>query len=215
MTKKTTQPKSPKLPKPPPEAEATAGLEQDDDAMSEGEADTLGQPEAKGGRPTKYRAEFAKVAGKMCEMGATDMDLAEALGVSTRTIWRWLVQHPEFCRAAKLGKDEADQRVERAFYQRCIGYSHHAEKIMQNAGVVIRAGYIEHVPPDPGAALNWLANRQPDKWRKAPEGDGGNGTLTIQLVDHSGAPQKPPANMEKKHAPTLERMRTQQRGRVQ
>ena len=42
MTKKTWRAKGPKLPKSQAEAEGTPGLEQDDDAMPEGEADSAG-----------------------------------------------------------------------------------------------------------------------------------------------------------------------------
>ncbi len=35
-----------------------------------------------GGRPTAYKPEFCDIARKMCELGATDDDLAEAIGVS-------------------------------------------------------------------------------------------------------------------------------------
>jgi len=50
----------------------------------------------KGGRPTKYKPEFAKVAAQMCKLGVTDADLAAAFDVTTVTVWNWQARHPEF-----------------------------------------------------------------------------------------------------------------------
>ena len=101
----------------------------------------------------------------MCQLGATDSDLAEALGLSTRTIWRWRSTYGEFCHALKVGKGPTDDRVERSLYQRAVGYSYNAVKVMQNNGEPVYAEYVEHVPPDPGAAKLWLTNRRPEEWR--------------------------------------------------
>src|SRR5262249_51699944 len=49
------------------------------------------------GRPPTYKPSFPKQAKKVCELGAIDADLADAFAVTTRTIWRWMVQHRDFC----------------------------------------------------------------------------------------------------------------------
>ena len=54
--------------------------------------------------------------------GATDQELAEAFGVSKRTILRWKNEHPSFAEAYQRGKDVADAKVKKALYQRAIGY---------------------------------------------------------------------------------------------
>jgi hypothetical protein len=36
---------------------------------------------------------------------------------------------------------------------------------MQHNGEPIYAEYVEHVPPDPGAAKFWLTNRRGEEWR--------------------------------------------------
>lgn len=117
------------------------------------------------GRPTKYRAEFAKQAEKFCRLGATDFDLADFFEVDTATIWRWRSQNAAFCNACKAGKAEADDRVERSLYERAVGYSFHSEKIFHYQGEIIRAECVEHIPPDPGACGRWLAARRPEQWR--------------------------------------------------
>lgn len=119
------------------------------------------------GRPPDYRAEFAEQAAKLCILGATDMELADFFGVDVRTIYRWKLDHDEFCQAVRAGKEACDDRVERSFYNRSVGYTYDAVKIFMPAGAAepIYAPYREHVPPDPGAALNWLKNRRPETWR--------------------------------------------------
>lgn len=123
------------------------------------------------GRPTKYKAEFAKVSETMCKMGATDADLADAFGVNTSTIWRWQAAHPEFCNALKAGKEIADERVERALYQRAIGYEMDTVKIFMPSGAEepVYAPYREKIAPDTTAMIFWLKNRKSDEWRDKQE----------------------------------------------
>lgn len=120
-----------------------------------------------GGRPTKYKAEYAIQAAKLCALGATNAHLADFFSVSTRTIDRWQAEHIEFNTSVKEAKETADARVERGLYQRAVGYSHDAVKIFMPAGATepVYANYREQLPPDPSSAIFWLKNRRPDEWR--------------------------------------------------
>lgn len=124
-----------------------------------------------GGRPSKYTEEFAVQAVKLCELGATDKDLADFFGVNLRTIGRWAAEHVEFCRALKVGKSEADDRVERSLFHRANGYTHEAVKIFMPAGAAapVYAKFQEHIPPDTTACIFWLKNRRPELWRDKTE----------------------------------------------
>lgn len=117
------------------------------------------------GRPTSYRDEFAKQAERLCELGATDIELADFFEVDVRTIYRWKHENDEFCQAVKVGKDVCDDRVERSLYQRAVGYTFESEKVFQFQGQIVRADTREHIPPDAGAAMNWLKNRRGEQWR--------------------------------------------------
>ena len=94
------------------------------------------------------------------------------LGVTERTLLNWKKDHPEFLEALKLGKENADDRVERSLYNRAVGYSFESVKVFQFQGAIIEAPITEHVPPDTTAGIFWLKNRRPDLWRdvKAIEG---------------------------------------------
>lgn len=133
----------------------------------------------KNGRPPDFEKKFIGQAEKLCILGATDYELADFFGVSTRTIYRWKNTHEEFCQAVKVGKDKSDERVERALFNRAVGYSYESEKVFQFQGEIVRAATIEHVPPDPAAAFNWLKNRRPEQWRDKTE----------QVVRHEHANQ--------------------------
>lgn len=107
----------------------------------------------------------------MCQLGATDRDLAEFFEVTTITIWRWQAQHPEFHTSLNRGKEASDDRVERSLYSRATGYTFDSEKVFNNDGVITRVKIIEHVPPDVTACIFWLKNRRPAEWRDKTDHD--------------------------------------------
>lgn len=139
------------------------------------------------GRPTDYRPEFASQAEKLCrKFGAVDTDLAEYFEVSVRTIHRWKHDHEDFCHALK-SKRFADERVERALYERAIGYSHPEDKIFNNNGEEMIVETTKHYPPDTGACVVWLANRNPERWKKDPESiQAPSAPVTINLINPNG-----------------------------
>ena len=122
------------------------------------------------GRPSPYKPDFARIAERLCRNGATDIEVADILGISVRTFYRWCLLHDEFTAAVRVGKDAADDRVERALYQRAVGYDYTAEKIVtpKGGGPVVMP-YTMHVPADVRAALHWLAIRRPKPWARLPE----------------------------------------------
>jgi hypothetical protein len=117
-----------------------------------------------GGRPTAFKPEYCRQAEKLCRLGATDKELADFFGVVEQTINNWK-DIPEFLESLKKGKDLSDANVADRLYKRAMGYSHRAVKIFNDNGEPMRVDYIEHYPPDTTAAIFWLKNRQPKKWR--------------------------------------------------
>lgn len=138
------------------------------------------------GRPSKYKPEFVDQVKLLAENGATTAEIAEFFEVSSPTIRLWCAQNKDFLSALKAGKKIADDRVERSLYERAVGYSYDALKIMSYEGEVITQPYVEHVPPDTTAAIFWLKNRRPEKWRDRKELTGADGApLKIQVVRFS------------------------------
>jgi hypothetical protein len=71
--------------------------------------------------------------------------LAELFDVSLSAIQKWKRQREDFRNALKVGKAEADNRVERSLYERANGYNYEAIKIFMpaNRSNPVYAPYIE------------------------------------------------------------------------
>lgn len=133
-------------------------------------------------RPTKYKEEYNEQAYKLCLLGATDTELANFFEVSEQTLNTWKKDHPEFLESIKRGKSIADANVASKLYHRAIGYQHPEDKIFNNNGEEMIVPTIKHYAPDPTAAIFWLKNRQPAKWRDKQEIESKNdSTITIKL----------------------------------
>ncbi len=124
---------------------------------------------AQRGRPSSYKPEYAEQARKLCELGATDADLAEFFEVHVATIYRWAAKKGEFCEALKVGKEVADDRVERSLYHRAVGYSHPDMHVSSYLGDVKLTPITKHYPPDTTAMIFWLKNRRRADWRDKQE----------------------------------------------
>lgn len=125
-------------------------------------------------RPEKYKSEYVNQAAVACRLGATDLDLADMFEVSIRTINYWKANYEEFAEAVKLGKEPADNRVERSLFMRAVGYSHEEDDIRtvssgNGCSEIVITPTIKHYPPDTAACIFWLKNRRPDQWRANPE----------------------------------------------
>jgi hypothetical protein len=130
-----------------------------------------------GGRPTKYKEEYAEQARKLCALGATDAQLADFFEVSISTINLWKVVHPEFSASINAPKEVADSRVEQSLYRRAMGYEHDEVDIRVVNGEIVETPIRKYYPPDTTAMIFWLKNRKPAEWRetKAVELTGANG----------------------------------------
>jgi hypothetical protein len=122
------------------------------------------------GRPTSYQLEYAEQATKLCLLGATDDEIADFFGVHRATIYRWKLDHQDFCDAIKAAKDVADERVERSLYQMATGFDFTEEqaikvKVDQYKEHVEVVEVRKHMPAQTPAAIFWLKNRRRGEWR--------------------------------------------------
>jgi hypothetical protein len=145
------------------------------------------------GRPSEFKPEYVMQAQKLCELGATDPELADFFSVHPGTIARWKIEYPAFCEATKIGKAPTDDRVERRLYERAIGYTwieQQAIKVKTGEDVEeVQIVEVERrVPPDTTAAIFWLKNRRRTEWRDVHqiEGQGGAAFVGIQIVTRDG-----------------------------
>ncbi|WP_294591612.1 helix-turn-helix domain-containing protein [uncultured Bacteroides sp.] len=124
------------------------------------------------GRKSSFKEEYIQLAENYALLGATDDEMADFFGVSKQTLNKWKKDYPEFLDSLKKGKSIADANVASRLYNRAIGYDCKATKFATAEGKITDSKeYIEHYPPDTTAAIFWLKNRQPEKWRDKKELD--------------------------------------------
>jgi len=129
-------------------------------------------------------------AWSMAAMGATNEEIASAMGISKRTIIRWAKEHESFGKALAEGKGVSDAKVIRSLYQRATGYDYTEEKkIVEydkegNVKPVKVEKTTKHVPPDVAAQCFWLKNRQRQNWQDRPQyylQDGGDNDTEVHI----------------------------------
>jgi hypothetical protein len=116
------------------------------------------------GRPVvPYSAgEVVPFARTLAEDGKTDVEIARALGIGLNSFYDWQRRYPEFREAVVEGKSLVDARVERALQQRATGFTSQIPYVDANGEDRVRTVVF---PPNVSAAIEWLRNRQPDKWK--------------------------------------------------
>lgn len=144
------------------------------------------------GRPRKYKPEYAHIAKIACEDGGfTDLKLGRLFSVSKSTINQWKKDFPDFSDSIKEGKDVYDcEKVEKSFLKRATGYRYWEntqelvwiddpkadqptkEEEIAGASRIKIQKYItvkkvrKDISPDAKAAMDWLCNRNPKRWKK-------------------------------------------------
>lgn len=113
------------------------------------------------GRPEiEVEPEMIRVACAMAKVGATDVEIAQELGISERAFYVICARHPDFMQAVRDGKEFADERVQNTMFRVATGFTVKTEKVFSNG---LRVAVDEYLPPNPGAQMNWLRNRR--NWR--------------------------------------------------
>lgn len=100
--------------------------------------------------------------------------MADFFGIHRATLYRWKLEHQDFCDSIKTAKEVADDRVERSLYQKATGYDITEEqaiklKVEQHKEEVEVVEVRKHVPADTTAAIFWMKNRRSGEWRDKQE----------------------------------------------
>jgi len=125
------------------------------------------------GRPSKYKQEYDAQAAKLAVLGMTDTEMADFFEVAESTFHLWKKNHLSFSESIKSGKVVADSNVAASLYQKAVGFQHKEDKIFLHDGKPVIVPTMKKYAPDATAAIFWLKNRQPEKWRdtKVLQGD--------------------------------------------
>lgn len=122
-----------------------------------------------GGRPNLYLEEVKDkliLVQGWARDGLINEQIANNLGISTKTLYEWKNKYSEFSEALKKGKKIIDMEVENALLKRAMGYSYTELQTSTDAdGNVFTKEIVKEVTPDTTAQIFWLKNRKPKEWR--------------------------------------------------
>lgn len=127
------------------------------------------------GRPSKFDLVKINQIRQLYLDGWDDMQVAAFYEVALSTLSTWKRDHPDFMKAIKEWKAEADEDVEKSLYERACGYRTTFKKNFvvsdgKDSGSHVETHIEEAVfPPDPTSCIFWLKNRQPEQWKDKRE----------------------------------------------
>lgn len=136
-----------------------------------------------GGRPSKFHSIDLEQVKILAEKGFTDEEMSEFFKVARKTWHNWKIEHPEFNEGLSDWKKAADGKVERALYERAVGYQHPEDKIFVGRdGRPLIVPTVKHYPPESVAGIFWLKNRRPNEWKDKQEISIPEGLTIKQLI---------------------------------
>ena len=115
----------------------------------------------------KIRGQLPVIAAHLRE-GGGESGLCRKLGVSRAELRRCRRAHPDLEELWRANRCEVAERVEAALLRRATGYEEADGKV---------------VPPDVRAAVFWLKNRRPDRWRDGANLKGACEASKVELTD--------------------------------
>lgn len=115
--------------------------------------------------------------------GYTYQDIADKIGITTRTLAMWREKHPEIDEALRKGREIIDYKVENALLKAALGYKAKETRVVietdrrrGNVVTTTRETLTRDVAPNVTACQVWLYNRLPDRWKR-------NRDKAIELTD--------------------------------
>lgn len=106
--------------------------------------------------------------------GLSYEQIADNIGVSPATLYKWQNKYVEIRNALKKGEEVMIYHVENALYKAAIGYdvteTDQTETVDKDTGrkVVTKHAKKRHIPPNVGAICFILKNRRTEKWQDKP-----------------------------------------------
>lgn len=143
-------------------------------------------------RKTKYDPDtFPLLAEGYAREGLNDEQIAERLGISHDSYYRYQRKYSEFFEAVKRGKRPVDFEVENSLLKRANGFRYE-EKTTElridkqgNAVPAVVKRVEKEMPPETKAIALWLKNRKPEKWREKQEVEISTHPFLAKIEDES------------------------------
>lgn len=124
------------------------------------------------GRKSKYETHVEPRLKEIEEWvtgGATDEEIAKALGVGVRTMAEYKIKFPPFRQAFARGRTQVVIDIKNALLKKALGFSYEEEKRVgkkdkNGENIVLVEKYSRYCPPSETAAAMLLRNYDPE-WR--------------------------------------------------
>ena len=139
----------------------------------------------KSGRPSKYDSDvkprFEEIK-EWLQIGATDKEVAENLGINKATMCEYKKKYSEFNELIKSGRKQPVQAIKAALFKRATGFSYTEQKVITKA-IVLKGEEDEKIPanlvqtevytkyalPDPASAMILLKHwDKENEWTNDP-----------------------------------------------
>lgn len=145
--------------------------------------------------------------------GASLKEIAERLGVHYSTFHAWVKKgqdgeerYAPLTVVLTQAKKEPDRQVEAALLKRAIGYQYEEvtqdEKLDRDGNVqVLKKTVTRDVPPHLTSIIFFLANRQPERWRKDPIGTPNGKEAMTGVVELAARETLTPPDQREKRPP--------------
>ena len=126
------------------------------------------------GRPNKYltnvKPRFSEIL-EWLQIGATEKEIAENLGVNPKVFIRYKQQYSELNDLIKKGRKQPVEAIKAALFKRATGFSYTEEKYIEDSeGYWKRETMTKTALPDPTAAMMLLKHWDKDSgWTSDPQ----------------------------------------------
>lgn len=123
--------------------------------------------------------------------GATQVEVAEKLGISMTALKNWKGRYEAFKTALEAPQGDIDDEVEASLFNRCKGQWVTEVVRWQTIGrngelIWLEKTHKKYIPADPSSIQFWLTNRRPKEWKRMPEVkdvDTGNESGVVMLPE--------------------------------
>lgn len=140
----------------------------------------------KSGRPSKYETDVKPRFNEITEwlqIGATDKEIAENLGINKATLCDYKKRYSEFNELIKNGRKQPVQAIKAALFKRATGFSYTEKKVIRKkivlkgedeqsipADLFVEEEHTKYAVPDPASAMILLKHWDKDnKWTNDPQ----------------------------------------------
>ena len=122
-----------------------------------------------GGRPTKYKPEYARMA-QLCieDSGFSMYKLAKLFNVDRATVYRWLEAEKEFRDGVDQGRNTWEGlKIHDSLVKKAVGftYTERTQELDLTGKMRLTKKVRKYYPPDVAAIKHWQVNRDPERWK--------------------------------------------------